>query len=293
MHSRQIVDGHLVRELAVWGIRHLPRRIQYASPIWAALGWTLSPRRATAVIDNLERLLCVPRRAARRSAFRLYRNYIETVRDSYAVQLGLEPPIDPGPSGRDRLARARAVGRGVILVSGHLGAWALGTVAMQHYGIGAPLVAMAEERDQRLHAAEEQRRGWQSVYTTRSPFAALELCHELRKGGMVAMQLDRDTGDRAIELPFCGHPARFPLGPAILSRLTGAPILPVFLLHEGRGRFSVCVEEHLIADRTRHRDEDLLHTTERLVAIYESYVRAHPLQWFNFHPFWPTEESPL
>lgn len=280
-----------MRELAVWGIRHLPRELQDASTLWAAIGWGLSPRRAGAVVENLQRLLAVGRWEARRAAFDLYRNYVETVRDSYAVQLGIEPPIHPGAAGRRRLDEARQAGRGVILASGHLGAWALGASAMRHFGIGAPLVAMAEERDQKLHDAEQGRRAWQSVYTTRSPFAALRLCHELRAGGLVAMQIDRDTGERSIELPFCGRPARFPLGAALLARLTGAALLPVFLLHEGRGRFRVCVEAHFVVERTADRDADLAAATRRLVAIYEGYVRAHPLQWFNFHPFWSKDHG--
>jgi KDO2-lipid IV(A) lauroyltransferase len=149
-------------------------------------------------------------------------------------------------------------------------------------------MAMAEEPNAALAAFEEQFRSkFRIVYTTRSPFATLELAKILRRGELVGMQLDRHLGGPHVMLPFCGAPAPFPVGPATLARATGCPIVPVFML-AGRDRrdCTFYVERPIEVAHTRDRAADVREAMARTVEVYERYVRRHPDQWFNFHDFW-------
>ena len=104
------------------------------------------------------------------------------------------------------------------------------------------------------------------------------------------MHLDRYTGGNSIKLPFFGREAAFPLGPATLARATRAPLVPVFMVREGAKGFRATTEDPIEVAHTRDRERDLREATAKAVAVYESYVRRHPLQWYNFHDFWATPE---
>jgi len=157
-------------------------------------------------------------------------------------------------------------------------------------------MAMAEEPNAGTAEWERQfREKFKIVYTTSSPFATLELASVLRRGELVGMQMDRFAGGPHVMLPFCGKPAPFPLGPATLARATGTPLLPTFIIADAdRTNCKFWVEAPIEVKHTRDRDADVREATERVVAVYERYVRTYPEQWFNFFDFWnpPAKKTP-
>ena len=62
---------------------------------------------------------------------------------------------------------------------------------------------------------------------------------------------------------------------------TGAPLLPVFVLLEGRDRF------RLITLPPMHFDDSLEEGMRRMARAMEQVVAQHPTQWFNFFDVWP------
>ena len=158
-------------------------------------------------------------------------------------------------------------------------------------------MAMAEEPNTLVQQFEQQFRSrFRVVYTTRSPLSSLPLLSALREGGVVGMQLDRPTGSQAIPLPFFGRTAWFSTGPAHLSRLSGAPLVPLFFVQEPspisvRRRLVQYVEEPIAVGRDRDRDVDVAEATAKVVRIYEGYVRRYPYQWYNFHDYWQRPPS--
>ena len=283
------------RKLLLAGIRHIPPNLQRASmPLWAGIFYSLVPSARRNVEGNLRRVLGDgPAWKAHLQSYKLFVNYAQSITNMYALYLGQPLPVEPEFHGRERLVAARAQGRGMIMVTGHLGSWSLGPFLLERTGFGAPVMAMAEEPNVRLQEFEQRfRQRWRIVYTTGSPFASLELASVLRRGETVGMQLDRHMGGPHVLLPFFGRPAPFPLGPAMLARATRAPIVPVFMVREGATGFASRVEEPIEVRRTANRQADLIEATARVVAIYEAYVRRYPYQWFNFHDFWAEPVPP-
>ena len=121
-------------------------------------------------------------------------------------------------------------------------------------------------------------------FVTRSrPTISLELVAALRRGEVVAVQGDRALGTRGdVLVPFFGRPAPFPLGPFILARAVGRPLVPAFCLLgadsplHGQGRASRW-SWRAAARRTRAR---------AWVGTLEDVVRDYPTQWFNFFDVW-------
>ncbi len=281
------------RRVMLLGVRGLPPAVQRASmPLWAGIFYGLVPEARRAVERNLEVVLG-PRPAVVRHAasFAVFVNYAQAVAHLYALYLGARfPEEDAVCEGRERIEEAVGRGRGVILATGHLGYWALAPFLLESHGLPVPTIAMAEEPNLRLQAFEERfRKRWKIVYTTRSPFSSLPLAAALGRGEVVAMQIDRDVGGETVAVDFFGGRAKFPAGPASLARATGAVILPAFMLREGVKGFHAVVEEPLVVERTRDRAGDVRAGTEKLVAVYERFVRQHPLQWFQFRDFWLPE----
>jgi KDO2-lipid IV(A) lauroyltransferase len=276
------------------GVLGLPPPVQRATmPLWAGIFYGLVPEARRAVERNLRRVLGArSRRRLHADSFRLFVNYAQSLTDLYALHLGARAPEgDARCEGGDRIRAALAPGRGAIFATGHLGWWPLAPFLLDAHGLPVPTLAMAEEPSRALQAFEERlRRRWRIVYTTRSPFASLPLLAALRRGELIAMQIDRHLGGPRVAVPFFGQPAPFAAGPATLARATGAPILPSFLVREGR-RLHATVEEPIVVERTADRDADVRAATARLAEVYASYVRRHPLQWFTFYDFW-SDETP-
>jgi lauroyl/myristoyl acyltransferase len=134
----------------------------------------------------------------------------------------------------------------------------------------------ALERHLRVNAPELR-------FVTRShPTATLGLLSALRRGEAVAMQGDRPTGERGDRLvSFFGSTAAFPLGPFVLARAAGAPVLPAFCTMARDGRYRVDVGAPIWV-----KVGEEMAGLEAMVAALEGAVRAHPTQWFNFFDVW-------
>ena len=101
------------------------------------------------------------------------------------------------------------------------------------------------------------------------------------KGGEV-----RGSG-RCTRVSFLGHPAYFPDGPFILASLLKCPVYTLFCARAGR-RYQIRCEKFAdaISLPRRARREALAAYIRQYVAALEDNICRHPLQWFNFYPFW-------
>ncbi|MBI5482534.1 MAG: lysophospholipid acyltransferase family protein [Deltaproteobacteria bacterium] len=286
---RHPFEGPLWRRVFLLGVQHFPRPVQVATmPFWAALFFGPLPRVWRTCGRNLDRLDGpLPPGAREVRTYRLMVNYAQAITDAYRCHVGGAVPVTAVYHGRERLAAARARGRGVIIVTGHLGAWQLGPYLLAREGVGPLTVAMAQEPNPALQRFMESfPRPFRIVYSNGSTFGTLALRTTLTAGGVVAMQLDRPLGEAHVTLPFAGGAARFATGPAALARTTGAALVPAFLTMGPGAEVHVHVEAPIIVRRTRDRAADLAASTQAAVACYEQHARAAPLQWFNFYDFW-------
>jgi Kdo2-lipid IVA lauroyltransferase/acyltransferase len=287
---RHRFEGPFYRRVMMWGIRSFSQPMQRATmPFWAGIFYVLVPKARHAVESNLERVLGrVPTVETRARSFRLFVNYAQSITNMYCLHNGQPVPVDAVTVGQEHIFKLQAEGRGAVVVTGHLGFWQIAPILMQRKSYPPLTMAMAEEPNAGTAEWEQQfREKFRIVYTTRSPFATLELASVLRRGELVGMQMDRVAGGPHIHVDFCGAPAPFPIGPATLARATGAPLLPTFIIADAdRTHCTFHVEAPIEVPRTRDRDADVRAATEKVVAVYERYVRRYPEQWFNFFDFW-------
>jgi len=122
--------------------------------------------------------------------------------------------------------------------------------------------------------------------------ATIELLQALRRNEIVAIQGDRIYQRHTREVPFFSRPTSFPLGPFLLSQVSSAPLLPVFVIRQGWLRYHVLMGDPIPAPSrvTGSNEEAGLHGAMcQAVRFLEATLTIHYDQWMNYFDFWPVD----
>ena len=209
------------------------------------------------------------------------------------LRFATRPPEDAarlveGVIGYSRIVEGRLRGKGVLLLTAHLGNWEVGGLMLAqmkqpiHVVLVPDIFPGVERQRRKLHEA----RGVVEIRVDRSFVPTLAVLRVLSENGIVAMQGDRDFDNTGIAVPFFGREAYFPRGPLRVAMASGATVLPSFIVRRPDGRYRAIVEEPLVVETGEDRDAALRRNLERYVAILERYVKEYPDQWYCFYPFW-------
>lgn len=184
--------------------------------------------------------------------------------------------------GDEHLLAADAERRGLVLVTAHLGNSELGGRLLATRLDRPTHVVVAAEADPGVERFLRGGRAPVRFVRRGDPMAALPLVAALRRHEVVALQGDRALGTRGdVLVDFFGEPAPFPLGPFLLARAAGAPVVPAFCLLERDDSYTVAMAKpiHVTAG------EEAAALAE-WVGVLEAMVRRTPEQWFNFFDVW-------
>lgn len=187
--------------------------------------------------------------------------------------------------GVEHLERARAAGRGAILMSGHYSNVEL--MAARLARLHPMDVVTRRIRNPAVEAWLGARRRAAGLGVIASETGLRAIYAALRAGRFVAMLADQDARRHGIFVPFLGRPASTAPGPARIALATSVPIITGFVTRGADGRHTITVEPPLPAGDPR----DPL-AVERLTALHvarlEHWVRQRPELWFWLHRRWKT-----
>lgn len=189
------------------------------------------------------------------------------------------------------LDQALAAGNGAILVSPHLGNWELGGLGLADLGYTVNVLTFREpdEKVNELREVVRKERGIRFIYVDRddtSPLAIIEAVNALRRNEVLALLGERDGSSHTIRMDFFGKPTDIPAGPAYLALASGAPVIPVFVPMEN-GKYSTLMDEAIYFSGGHGQHGEIIREgMERLVSVFERYIRQYPDQWYNFYDFW-------
>ena len=181
----------------------------------------------------------------------------------------------------ERLAR----GRGLILVTGHLGNWELGGAYLAARGLPIDAVArhMANPLFDRYLTATRQRIGMSVVHDEE---AVRRVPRSLRAGRAVAFLIDQGAvGLASTWVPFFGRYAKTPRGPAVFALRLAAPIVFGVAVRQPSGRYRLTFEPIDAAD-TGDREADVDRIAADYTAALERWVRRTPDQYLWHHRRW-------
>ncbi len=183
-----------------------------------------------------------------------------------------------------RDAQRRHPGGGVLVLAAHIGNFELLAPGHAMHGYRTGLV----HHTQRFLAGDalvtfaRERAGVQII---RKHKAAREMLRSLRRGSAIGIPLDQNAKrSEAIWVPFFGEPASTPSAFDRLAMISGAAVLPVFIVRQPDGRSHV-IEVSPVIERqqTGDKDADVLENTRRYQQAIEAAVRKYPEQWLWTH----------
>lgn len=288
------IDGLWLRKLAALGSAYAPEWFKRGSPpLIAAATLSLAAERRRAAVRNLQRVLGADRWTAHWAALRMFSEFAYCTSEAMEHYSPRARPVRIDRPSRDAVLAALGAGRGVVVVTGHIGSWDIAAKGLREAACRVHVV-MSREADaatQEFVATARARAGVQVVLTDESVFSSLRLIRALRRNEIVAIQLDRSAGSGGVRwLPFLGAAAPFPSGPFVLARLAGSPVVPVFAPRLGRRHYRIHIGEPVAVPRAARDPLVLDRVMLEVVEQLEEIVRRHPRQWFQFAPFWPEPE---
>ncbi|MFZ5587747.1 MAG: lysophospholipid acyltransferase family protein [Thermodesulfobacteriota bacterium] len=191
--------------------------------------------------------------------------------------------------GLANLEAARAQGRGVLMLTGHIGNWEWAAQASGLQMGGAALVARPID----WPPAEKLVNHWRTksgnmvVPKSRSARALLRV---LKQNGVAAALLDQNVDWYDGEwVDFFGRPACTNKGLALLALATGAPVLTYHNFRAADGCFDVHFGEPIPLVKTGDKLQDVWDNTQNYTKALEAIIRERPEQWFWMHQRWKTK----
>jgi len=187
--------------------------------------------------------------------------------------------------GLDNLREAQRKGKGVILLTAHLGNWELMAAYLGLTGYLLDIVVrdLDNQRTDDFVRWARTRSGNRVVPKERSMRGLLK---SLKKGGIVGILLDQNvTWSEGVFVNFFDRPACTNKGAALLAAASAAAVIPAFIVRKGR-RHRIIIGPEIPTVNTGRKSADGVENTFRFTKVIEEMVRRYPDQWFWVHQRW-------
>jgi KDO2-lipid IV(A) lauroyltransferase len=191
--------------------------------------------------------------------------------------------------GFENYKRASDRGRGVLMLTGHVGAWELCAFAQGVYG--HPLSFLVRPLDNplldRMVNQYRELSGNRTIDKNKAVRPVLEI---LRRREDVGLLIDVNTlPDQGVFCDFFRIPACSSTGLAVFALRADAPVVPGFLIWDERLRKHILrFEPEIPLIRTGDFKEEVMLNTARFTKVIEEYARRYPDQWLWIHKRWHT-----
>jgi lauroyl/myristoyl acyltransferase len=277
-----------------WAIRTWPLWLSRAfSWVITAMYYPFFLKRRQNYHDNLKHILGkdISNWRLFTTTFRMCVNYGYYLVDLFRMNDRREQELDSILShaeGYEHVKDAVSRGKGAILLTAHLGNWEMGGIVLSKLGHPVNIVYFPDghETVERERTRKRLMRGVKEIRLDPDKISPLEMLRALQNGELVAMQGDKLFHDSGVKIKFFDADAYFPRGPVLLAMLSGAPILPSFILMDKDARYRIIVEEPIYAETTGDREKDVRENLIKVAAVFEKYIGQYYDQWYCFTRFW-------
>jgi lauroyl/myristoyl acyltransferase len=273
-------------------VERLPRPWAYALAVVAAkVAWWFSPLARPRLEFNLKVAcpeLAQDRKELERISWLNFRNHAKAYADLMQLPSARVEAMRPllKVSGWEYLEEARALGKGVLVVSCHMGSYEV--VAAIWSTTLAPVSFFAEEVEPRpLYEWYRETRARLGISVLTLDYGGIrKVLEALREQEMVITAIDRDITGTGYLMPFFGKLAPIPLGPAAIALRLGTPIFPVCVYRLPDDTYMAEGAPLVHAVSTGNSRADQVKTTEQVLRQMERFIQSHPEQWHVPHRIW-------
>lgn len=296
-----------LRPVKYWLFWHFYRRIVQRFPLRVAyffaslagkIAYRLAEGRRTVMEEEAEHLFqrTMGDKEKSRIVKRAFDNWVKVKTEAL-----LFPTLTPGKTRkmisiihRERLDKALARRKGVVLVTFHFGANrmvlpALGFLGYKVNQLGVPPTKwgeMLEVAEDSLHYKTMEFEGVcerslpaKFIYVDnfmRKPFECL------KNNEILVIAADGGEGNRKVAVPFLRRTAMISAGPVLLADKTGAALLPIFTVRQRDGKHTLFIEEPVELESTGQKDTDAINNMRKLTRLAERYIEKYPCHYLGY-----------
>lgn len=197
--------------------------------------------------------------------------------------------------GLDHLDKALKKGKGVIVITGHIGSWEFFPASVSMIGYPTAIVARRYSNQWIDEMLKNLRAFHGTKVIVRKKGSESQMIKEsfkiLRNNEMLGLLIDQYTRRGFVCVDFFGKSATAPTGPAVFAMRTGATVLPGCAIRKDKYNFLVKFyppEEVII---TGDKEKDIYINTLNFTKAIERMIIEYPFQWAWMHDRWKLKES--
>lgn len=196
--------------------------------------------------------------------------------------------------GLQNLQAALSQGKGVFVMSAHLGNWEVLT-ASGPVLFGTPVTMVTKElKPHWLHRVVSITRELNGVHMACEPKTMPAIVRALRRKEIVGFVMDQFAGAPVgARVPFFGTPVGSHTALATLAVRTGAPVVPAIAVRKPNGRYLIRFDAPFETIVDQNQETAILQNTAQYVRHTEAWVKEYPMQWMWIHRRWKGDLSPL
>ena len=268
-----------------------PRKLLLAAGwVLGNLYYLLIPKMRRRAVEQMMPALRIDERTAKKLVRASFINMARNVLDILAMPMLNEQNLSDyiEIDHLERMEEALSEGRGVVVLTGHIGCWEWLSAAFTLNGMPVSAIAKPQPNIQYTRVLDDLRATIRVEIFSRGTSELLAAARALKNGRILGFLADQDGGPGGAFIDFFGRPAATPLGPAVFSRKFKSPVLPAFILRQPGGKHKVVIGEIMRCPKTGDTDRELYEFTVQMTAIVERIIRENPTQWIWFQRRWNT-----
>lgn len=277
--------------IADYSLSFLPKRIGYLlARLIADVVFSIAPRVRTSIVANLRRVhgLEVNDRALRRVARGVLRNiacnYFDLIKLPRLKRRDLERSLHI--NGWEHLEAALAKGRGVVLVTAHLGSFDTAVQIFALRSVKTTVLVETIKPPVLLAHVTRLRQSHGISFLPSQPETISTLFRCLHRGEAVLFACDRDIDKNGLRTTFFDKETTLPTIAVRIAMKTGAALVPCFNRRLMNGKYDLNIEP-AIEIVGKKSDASVAETVEKVARVMEKHIRRTPEQWVVLSPIWP------
>jgi phosphatidylinositol dimannoside acyltransferase len=287
---------HLLR-FSSWLTKWIPAPFAYwLCQLLGGILFYIKPSIRRTAVRNLRHVLPHASTLRRRSMARRiirnnFKNYYDLVRLPHMSKQDLEDLVGR-VEGFHHLEEAVARGKGVIVVTAHMGNFNLVPQLLMTRGFKGAVVAEDIKPEPLYSMVNELRSRFGLKFIRAGSSEVRTLYRHLKDNGVLGLAADRDVSDGGMPVKFFDAIAELPSGPVVLAYRMGIPLLPAITMRLRNNKSVVFVYPPIELIKTGDREADIEANMQKMARVLEQMVLKAPDQWVALlQKIWDKEES--